>query len=185
MRFISIGGRCNVTYQIRKYSKNQETLFFDWLDIDMDSVIQLLQCKNITDILYYDNIINESQNLKPRIILKTLPKCVFINDLSNNYNDHDVYTFLEKYKKRLNKIIELINGTEKLCFIRYGKIDELTKETFMKTILTINPKCSFILVSVIDDTIHKINKGDRFIEINLTRNLNRPQDDWTTSYLHP
>jgi hypothetical protein len=114
MRFISIGGRCNVTYQIRKYSKNQETLFFDWLGIDMDSVIQLLQCKNIADILYYDNIMNKSQNLKPRIILKTLPKCVFIHDLSNNYNDHDVYTFLEKYKKRLNKIIELHRPKRKM-----------------------------------------------------------------------
>ncbi len=81
-------------------------------------------------------------------------------------------------------MVGVINGTEKLCFIRYGKIDELTKETFFKTILTINPECSFILVSVIDDTIHKINKGDRFIEIKLTRNLNRPQDDWTTSYLN-
>ncbi len=103
MRFISIGERCNVTYQIRKYSKNHETLFFDWLGTDMDSVIKILQCKNISDFLYHDNIMNQSNNGKPRIIMKTLPKCVFIHDLSYNYNENELNQFIEKYQEDLIK----------------------------------------------------------------------------------
>ena len=52
--FISIGYVCNVKYQIDKYRDKKETLFFDYLMTHMDSVISILSCKNIDDILNYN-----------------------------------------------------------------------------------------------------------------------------------
>ncbi len=59
--FISIGTACNVKYQINKINNSKETLFFDWLMVDMQSVISIL--KNHESI---DNIINTYTVIKDK-----------------------------------------------------------------------------------------------------------------------
>ena len=65
MVFISIGTACNVKNQIDKHTGKKETLFFDWLMTDMNSVISILKCNNIDEIfksemrdLLLENILN-------------------------------------------------------------------------------------------------------------------------------
>ena len=187
MRCISIGSKCNVKFQINKYVKKQETLFFDWLGTDMETVIKILQCKNICDILYHDNIVKDPKNpytkSNSRIIIKSLPYCVSIHDFTINFKKEDIDSFINKYERRFKRLIELICSTEKLYFIRYEKITEEQKKLFIETILNINPDCDFTLVSVIDDCVNEINKGERFIEFKLIRKFNKYPDDWSTSYL--
>ena len=45
--FISIGKNCSVKYNIDKFTVSKETLFFDWLMTDMDSVNMILGIENI------------------------------------------------------------------------------------------------------------------------------------------
>lgn len=184
MQFISIGRGCNVKYQINRHCKNSETLFFDWLGTDMDTVISVLQCKNINDILTYDNIIRDPKtNLGSRVLIKSLPYCVSIHDFKLDFSDKEIYNFLNKYKRRYERIIEIIKSNKKLCFIRYGKIEDKNKEEFIETILKINPNANFTLVSInVQQNINNVNKSDYFLEINLTYNQTC-DNDWTTSYL--
>jgi hypothetical protein len=189
MEYISIGGKCNVKYQIKKHTRHRETLFFDWLGTDMDTVILVLQCKNINEILTYDNIIKDPKpglDSSLRISIKSLPYCVSIHDFKLDFSDKEINNFLHKYKRRYERIIEIIKSNKKLYFIRYGEIKDNHKEAFIETILKINPNCNFTLVSInIKQNTYFVNQSKYFLEINLTYNPTQVEcdNDWTTSYI--
>ena len=56
IQYMSLGKTCNVKYQIDKFKGNKETLLFDRVVTDMDSVISLLFCEDINKFLNLDNI---------------------------------------------------------------------------------------------------------------------------------
>jgi hypothetical protein len=187
MRYISIGSKCNVKSQIDRHVGKNETHLFDWLGTDMESVIQILQCDDINNIFNHDNVVNDvkvpNTRSNSRVIIKNLSYCVSIHDLRLHYKKKDVDDFIDKYKRRFERLIQLICGTEKIHFIRHGKITEEQKELFINTILKINPSCNFSLVSVTEGSDYEINKSERFIEFKITNNTKKNQDDWTSSYL--
>lgn len=187
--FISIGDSCSIKYQIDKIRGKQETLFFDWLMTDMNSVIYLLQhYNNIDDILHYNNITRDKDHpyhlCNSRIKIISLSNCISIHDMSVDYVDKDVFDFIEKYKRRLDRIIQHIKCDQLIYFIRKGYISETEKNEFIRSIKNINEKCRFKLINI---NINReantvINKGDHVLEINRTEK-NDPKD-WTMSYLN-
>jgi hypothetical protein len=189
MKLISIGAKCNVKRQMNNHTVPSETLFFDWLSTDMDSVNQVIQCKNIDDILNCKNIIKSptsKPNIRLEILISSLPYCLSIHDFSKDFSKKAIQDFINKYKRRYQRIIEFIKSTQKLSFIRYGKIEDNQKKTFIESVLQINPNCNFTLVSInINQNTYVINKSNYFLEINLTDSPTKSQTekDWTTSYL--
>jgi len=183
--FISIGSKCNVRHQISKHFKYGETMFFDWLGTDMDTVNIILQTSDITNYFSPCNIIEEPNTLDAshaRLAIKNLPKCISVHDVRKNYNSRDIDTFITKYKRRFDRLLQIIKSNNKLFFIRYGKIDNYQKELFIKTILKINPNCNFVLISVKDEQpYNKIQKSNHYIEFNYK--VKQVADDWTTSWL--
>lgn len=155
MKYISIGINCSVKYNIDKYRNKSETLFFDWLMTSMNSVIEILGCNDINNILYFDNIIrninNPYHNEMSRIIIKSLNQCVSIHDLPKNYTDTDILNFIDKYKKRFNRIIEHIKSNEKICFIRNSYVSYTEIDKLIKIIKKINPNCNFTIVIIHND----------------------------------
>jgi len=187
--YISIGFKCNVKFQINKHKHKIETLFFDWLITSMKSVIEVLSCNDISNILNIDNIIRDPRcmyhNNNSRIFLKSLNYCISIHDLKKEFNNDDIFEFIEKYRRRYNRIIEHIKSDRKLCFLKYGSVNEELQNKFIETILKINPKCNFHLV-IIDNNksnVNSITKSDHKLYIKL--NVENPAiSDWTTSYLN-
>ena len=120
----------------------------------MNSVIEILSCNNINNILYLDNIIRDVNTpdtwTHSKIVIKSLNYCVSIHDLTKNYTDNDILDFIDKYR-RFNRIIEYIKSNEKLCFIRFGheNNDEIYK--FIETIEKINANCDFTIVVIEND----------------------------------
>ena len=194
MVYISIGSACNVKYQIDKHKHKLETLFFDWLMTSMNSVIEILSCNDIYSILYFDNIIRDINypyhSNNSQIIIKSLNRCVSIHDISRNFTDKDIFEFIDKYKRRFDRIIQYIKSKEKIYFIRYGSVDTNDREKFIETILKINPNCNFALIII--DNIYNANdtnntnnilKYEHCLYIKL--NINKPQNsDWHTDYLN-
>ena len=187
--FLSIGYNCCVKFQINKHKGSKETLFFDWLGTDMNSVISILETTDINNILFFDNIFRDST--KPnskygkyaRVTIKSLSRCVFIHDLPVNMKNKDVYDFIEKYKRRHQRMIDYIKGKEKIYFLRYGPITDLEKNKFIEVIQKINPQCDFVLVSIkIEQNENRIKKENFFLEINLT-NKDKP-NDWEKNFLN-
>ena len=186
MRYISIGCACNVKHQIQKHKGACKTLFFDWLITSMDSVISVLNCADIEDILKIGNIVIDStnpiQNNKSKMLITSLPYCASMHDIGRIVNKKSICDFIDKYTRRFNRLIERIKSNEKIYFIRYNKISEDEKALFIEAILKINPICDFALVNIIirqsDYNKSRIVKDDYFLEINIPDNK---VGDWTTS----
>lgn len=107
MQFISIGNKCNTRYQINKHKTQNETLFFDWLSTDMDTVILVLQCKNMDIILTHNAIVlnPSSTNRSPKILINSLPYCISVHYLNSKFTDKDINDFINKYKRKHERII--------------------------------------------------------------------------------
>jgi hypothetical protein len=189
MKYISIGDTCAVKYNIEKYIGNSETLFFDRLITSMNSVIDILDCEDIKDIYYFENIIRDIKNPykgeNSIINIKSLEKCCSIHDLAINYTDNDVINFIDKYTRRFNRIIEYIKSNEKICFIRNSFVSNLQIDKFIETIKKINPNCDFTLV-----VIHNNNKNNTEILkrknlLYIKLNIDIPKDnEWTLQILN-
>jgi len=159
--YISIGRACCVKHQIDKYFGKKETLFFDWLISSMNSVINILNCKNIDEYLNFNNIYinpkipyskgNSGKNT--RVFIRSLHNCISIHDVKTEFNDDDIYEFIDKYKRRWNRMIEYIKQDEKIYFVRYGEINNEEKTQFIQTILGINENCNFYLINIIESNV--------------------------------
>lgn len=172
--YISIGRACCVKYQIDQYFGKKETNFFDWLISSMNSVITVLKCKNIDELLNFNNIYinpkipyskgNTGKNT--RVVIRSLYRCISIHDVKTDFNNDDIYDFIDKYKRRWNRMIEYIKQDEKIYFIRFGEIKPHEKEQFIQTILGINENCNFYLISIIDSNIESciINLVEELIQ---------------------
>tara|TARA_B110000908_G_C10163074_1_gene407027 strand:- start:517 stop:1122 length:606 start_codon:yes stop_codon:yes gene_type:complete len=185
MKFISIGQACNIKYQLDAYIGKKETLFFDRLDTDMNSVNTILSCKDITSILFFENIIQYTlepeHNNNAQMTINSLSKCISKHDINKKITKKGINTFIAKYTRRFHRLLEYINGTEKIMFIRYNKITEEEKRQFIRIIKNINPACNFVLANIIiEQNEISIIRNTNFIEINLIATF---IDDWTTSYL--
>ena len=190
MKYISIGYKCSVKYNIDKYRGASETLFFDRLMTSMDSVIEILNCNNINNILYSDNIVRDLNNPyhynNSRIVIKSLNWCVSIHDLSKNYTDNDVLDFIDKYSRRFKRIIEYIKSNEQICFIRMGDVSCDIIYKFIETIKTINSNCDFTIV-VIDNNkqnMPEIIKQQNLLYIKLNVHVPIGENDWTCEFLN-
>lgn len=192
--FISIGVCCNVKYNIDKFIGSQPTLFFDWLMTDMASVNKILGTDNIDNILFFENIIDHPKkknvfNKNSRIIIKSLSFCESIHDVPIPYDSSHINNFIEKYKRRYDRIIEaILNNKSVIYFIRWGRITTDEKNMFIKNILNINPQCKFKLVEL---TSHN-KKNEYFVSEQFFISINRDNyqikdidsNDWTTSYFN-
>ena len=76
-RFISIGTNCDIAYNIKEHF-NVETNFFDWAKTQFDSLLYILNLKNIKDLFLIDNI---------DIDLKLCEKYNDISITFKNFND--------------------------------------------------------------------------------------------------
>lgn len=187
--FISIGPACNVKYNIRKYKKSDQTLFFDWLGANMSSVNKIMGVKDINDILFFKNIVHHKENHNKKnstFYIKSLNYCVSIHDIPLLFNSSHIIEFIKKYKKRYNRIIDIIKKSKStIYFIRASKISSEEKRIFINNIQKINPKCNFKLVELLDikNPKHFINET-HFISINLYKYKikNIVKGDWTTSH---
>ncbi len=147
-------------------------------------------CDNIKDILYFENIITDINNPihgnNQRILIKSVGYCVSIHDIPINYTDNDIFEFINKYTRRFNRIIEYIKSNEKICFIRFGYINNDQAKKFIETIKKINSDCDFTLVVI--DNCKKNNteilkqKNLLYIKLNIVETETEP--DWRTEFLN-
>lgn len=166
MRFISIGVRCNVAHQINQRDK-RDTLFFDWIHTNMDSVLNIIGCRDILTLLNPSTITYCRNHCENAVVsVNSLSLCRFAHDLLIGYTEQDVLHFIEKYSRRWSKIRQLINSDEKLCFIRYKEISDIEAQQFIETILSINPSCDFILINVVPGrTIDSATQTGRVLKL--------------------
>ena len=169
-KIISMGSNCYVKMFLDSHMSKKETQFFDYIGSSMWSINELL--RNDFQGLY------DYKNFEKKHILNKGDKYIFTNnlyyirfkhDFKQNFNsnindikeDLKFSEFINKYKRRQNRFIELLNSKETILFIRYEEDnkdrvkyyeekDELEFiYEFMKIVKTknLNKKFFFILLS--------------------------------------
>jgi hypothetical protein len=154
MRIISIssniaGHACAIGDSIRKYFYNNRKMtdFFDYLEVHLHSVNELLAIER-KDI-YYLNINNdfvENKHNKISVSFKHFQRMISHHDLNPQFDIHEYDVFIDKYIRRYNRLMDSIENENLILFIRFGKEEEIDIVQFIENIKKINPTLQFYFV---------------------------------------
>jgi hypothetical protein len=153
------GNACAVAYCIKNfYNNNYQTNFFDYLEISLLSIIQVLNEETIYDKINFNQTMITNKDNKESVYFNNFHKIISHHDLVNNYNNEEYIDFIEKYKRRHSRFLDTVKSENKIFFIRYGFEDYENIVTFMNKIKNINPNLEFFLINVnYDETNIQIN----------------------------
>ena len=184
-RYISLGRHCFTSHQIKNcINSNIPTQFFDWSRTDFKCILFILNLRCIDTIFNLENILVDKELYKEENDLNITLKNFVKDDLILWYHHEikcDEYTelelneklkeFIDKYKRRYNRLIELIKSDKKLCFIYAitNGIDYNDCDYFSKILASINENSKYVLVLLIEEEDpYKIIHHNNYIKINLT-----------------
>lgn len=198
MYFISLGTNCCVAYNIKKYiNYNTPTQFFDWSRTNFKCVLYILNLRTIDTIFNIKNFIIDKETYKDdnnlSITLNNFVKedmCllyhhdIYLSDYSDLKQNEILTEFINKYKRRHERLIDLIKTSHKLCFIHH--IRDVTSfdyddcKLFNKILTSINKNIDYVLVLLDDDVGYKYIHTEFFLKINLKYFTNKDIElDWT------
>ena len=179
INIVSFGSECDIKYQINKYlNLTKETEFFDWLISDIDSVCDILS-KDINTILTFPNIqLIGYKNINSIIKFKNCTKLVSMHDVPIKYSFNDINNFILKYKRRYNRLIELIKSNNKTYIIRRDNPLDNKITKFINIININNPNNNITLILLRNDIIDHYIFSKRVICINFNKFKLNKNNDW-------
>jgi hypothetical protein len=166
MKIISLsssiaGPACAVATIIKKhfYNNNYETNMFDFLEVSLESVIKVLTISNnnlnIEDYLSnnYTIIVNNDGNNS--VFFNNFDKLISHHDLILDYNEDTFNIFIEKYKRRYNRLINHILNEDKIFFIRFGEEYKDSIINFINNVKNINNNLEVYFINLYFDENNK------------------------------
>lgn len=165
MKIISLsaniaGHACAISYCIKNYyyyNNNYPTNFFDFLEVSLLSIIQVLKTSNIVDDLKQNNTILLNIDNKNSVYFNKFDKMISHHDLQNIYDENNYNDLIKKYERRYYRFIDTIKDNDKIFFIRYGFEDYYNIINFMEEINKINSNTEIYFINVnFDETNTKI-----------------------------
>lgn len=179
IKLISFGSECDVKYQICKYLKiNEETDFFDWLICDIDSVIDILT-KDINKLFTFPNIkLIGYKNNKSIIKLFNTSKLISMHDLPIKYSFNDIYEFILKYKRRYNRLINIIKSNNKVYLIRRDNVSNEKIKKLMNILDNINSNNNITFILLRTDIEDHYIYSKRIININFNKLKLNNKNNW-------
>jgi hypothetical protein len=201
--YLSLGRHCDIAFNIKKYSnENKKTQFFDWIRTDFECIIHILNLSNLDSILNKENFIIDQQTYAHIILIKLknfenknltlyFRHDILINNFIKNA-DGELDNFINKYKRRFERLINLIKSNQKLIFIHRVESEELfinnnLADEFEKALKKINKNVNYNLIILFNSNEkYFIIKKNNNIKINLLplidKNINltwqREDIDW-------
>ena len=193
--FVSLGSSCSVAWQLQKNNRRKWAYPFDWVRSDDLDMITNTLTNNFVNFIDSSKKISESikfpisdsedfpevNNVQNQsIIMKNQYGIKFYHDFSN---ESDIDQVDQKYKRRIERLIELINGDQKIYFIRDeikpSKISCDKINRFIKIIKDINPDCKFKLIIIVHNPDNKDLEIFKF-KMENTEIINDKEkfDDW-------
>jgi hypothetical protein len=193
--FISLGRNCDVAYNIKHFTPG-ETNFFDWTRTDFKCVLYILNLKNIDTLLNAENIIIDKKLDDISILFKNFEKDnltllfhhdIIVKEYSVQEMSKQISGFIDKYKRRYDRLINLIKTDNKIYFIYHitAGFDYNDCELFDQYIKNINTNINYMLVLLVEEpetTDYILCKNKNCLKINITHFLNKNIPfDWTRS----
>lgn len=173
MKIISLssyiaGPACAIAFSIKNYfyNSNYTTNMFDYLEVSLLSINQVLYLKE-NDINCLDSNIEMYTNKdnNKTIQFNNFDKLISHHDLKENHSSNEYNLFIEKYKRRYNRLINDLNTENKIFFIRYGIENKNDIFNFINKVNSINSKLDIYFINIIydennflyDDDLLKLN----------------------------
>ncbi len=169
MKIISLsagiaGPACAIATSIKKYFYNdsKQTDMFDYLEISLLSIIQILSLNHdiIIDAISNNNTFVPNINGCQTVTFNNFDKVISHHDLKENYNMEDYKEFIEKYKRRYYRLIECLKTENKIFFIRFGDEKLFQFQEFIRIVKEINPLCEFYIINLIYDENNTMQNDD-------------------------
>ena len=161
MKIISLsyeeaGYACSIGTSIKKKYKTY-TNFFDFLVVDMKSINQIINMKDLN--LLINNFKFEEQQKKENktLVWNNFPKMISYHDLKNNFNKQDLKDFNKKYLRRYYRLMNDIYNEKRIFFIRYGKTNINELKLFINNIKELNEELEIFFINVDFDKNNKEN----------------------------
>lgn len=185
--FIPLGNSCSITYNLKINNLRQNAYPFDWVRVqNLNNITNLIQNNfdGFLDINKYkfkssSKKFNVNDNFTSYIYSNNY--CTFYHEFENYIEKLDMKDFIDKYTRRINRLINIIKSNKKIIFIReeYGdvKINKIYK--FIDTIKKINPNINYYLVIISSKNISFTDpKIKCFVSSKPINDWRRPEINW-------
>ncbi len=156
------GFACGVSDSIKKYfyNKSCETQFFDYLEVSLSAINQLLSLNgNDVDFINISNDFFINKNNHTSVSFNNFDKMISHHDLIANFNFSDYEKLLDKYIRRYKRLINIIQKENKIFFIRHGGESKEAVQMFFEKIQIINPNLNFYFIHI-GEECHKLDISD-------------------------
>ncbi len=169
------GFACGVSDSIKKYfyNKSCQTQFFDYLEVSLSAINQLLSLNgNDVDFININKEFFVNKNNHTSVSFSNFDKMISHHDLDAEFKFCDYEKFLDKYIRRYKRLIEIINNENKIFFVRYGGESIKSVEMFFEKVNLINKSLTFYFIHIgeevdkLDIYDSNINKKYVFVNIN-------------------
>lgn len=185
LSIISLGQGCDIKYQILKNFKNnniKETQLFDWNITTFETVLNIIS-DNFKEHLRLENLIidNQKESSKTAVVrIKNYSDFISMHDVPKNPSITHLNEYIEKYKRRYDRFIEILKKKNRLFLIRkdYNKIPSTDITKFFKKINKINPNNKIVLVLLCDYIKPEYLKLRNLLYINYKKLKKFESEDW-------
>jgi len=193
MEVIPLGSTCSIAYQLRSLGLRNYAYPFDWVRINNLSLVTKLIETNFEDFLDQNefklNKISKEFDVNGNMLSYIYENkfCKFYHDFEADITEDTFNDFSKKYKRRIDRLINIIKTSEKLLFVReeIGNLSQNKINKFMNVIRKINPNLNFSLKIIVNNRKYvAFSSGN--VEIiysdKKVNNWRRPEIDWNNIF---
>ena len=178
------GFACAVATSIKKYSEKIDcpTQFFDYLVCDLADINTILDKNTSKNIL--DTVDIQPYTKKSIVSFKNFNNMISYHDLNNFFSKEEFNEFQNKYRRRYDRLLNLIQNEDILFFIRYGKEkkEELQKIITLTQLLNTDAIIRVVNVFYDETKSYPEDKNENIIYINFylleDKNIIYDSDDY-------
>jgi hypothetical protein len=174
LSYNSAGYACSIASSIKK-KYNNITNFFDYLVVDMKTINDIINLRDLNLLLNNHNFEDQITYKNKTLIWNNFSKMISYHDLVYDFDQEKYNNFKIKYLRRYYRLMNDLYNEKIIFFIRFGKTEYNEIKEFINNIKNINSKLIiyFINVDYDEDNIGNIYYDDikEYIYINF-KNIN-------------
>jgi len=185
--YVSLGNSCSIAYNLNLYNLRKESYPFDWVRVaNLNNITSLIENKfvdflDINTFIFKEFSDKFEVNNKLGSYIYKNNYCCFYHEFENRIDQEKILYFKEKYKRRIERFLELLSSNKNIIFIReeFGKISIIKINKFIKKLYDFNPNINFKIILITNDSqLINIPNVKKYVSNIQITNWKRPELNW-------